>query len=154
MDALRNAPPRSSSCGDDNDDHVDPNVITNPLDEAQGRGLEERNAPRRSHPWGLTPHWFPSRIWLQEPGGSRRGRERNGQSRLRSDVIGPPASTEAEVNTRIALRQRHLTPQATTPSEYCTRLDDQLRERSVPKVDRIPVVLLPGDTEVKDDGKF
>ncbi|KAG6592485.1 uncharacterized protein IUM83_12553 [Phytophthora cinnamomi] len=155
MDALRSALPLSSRYDDDNDDHVEPNVITNPLDEAKDWELEERNAPRRSH----VPEPLP--LIGSSPGYGSRSRENPAEvanemakGLLGSYVIEPPALTEAEVNTRIALRQRHLTPQKTTSSEDCTRLDDQLRERSVPKVDRIPVVPLPGETEVEDDGKF
>ena len=64
------------------------------------------------------------------------------------------ATTSDDIAERDALREKYLTPEATTISEYQLKLTEQARGASVPTQRTIPVVLYPGESEAEDDNKF
>ena len=51
----------------------------------------------------------------------------------------------------ILSRERYLTPEATTTSEYQIKLTEQARDASVPTQRTVPVVLYPGESGAEDD---
>ena len=67
---------------------------------------------------------------------------------------GREATTLDDNSERDALRERYLTPEATTISEYQLKLTVQARGASVSTQRTIPVVLYPGDSEAEDDNTF
>ena len=62
--------------------------------------------------------------------------------------------TPDDIAERDALRERYLTPEATTISEYYIKLTEQARGASVPTQRMIPVVLYPGQSEAEDGSTF
>ena len=63
---------------------------------------------------------------------------------------GREATTLDDNSERDALRERYLTPEATTIYEYHLKLTEQARGASVPTKRPIPVVLYPGESEAGD----
>ncbi|KAG6602839.1 uncharacterized protein IUM83_06923 [Phytophthora cinnamomi] len=69
-------------------------------------------------------------------------------------VIGPPARTPDEIALRTSLRERLLTPQATTVAEYRERLRRQGLRQSVPQMRTYPVVLNPSEDPTVYEAQF
>ena len=67
---------------------------------------------------------------------------------------GREATTSNDIAERDALREGHLTPEATTISEYQIKLTEQESGASVLKQRTIPVVLYPGNSEAENDNTF
>ena len=67
---------------------------------------------------------------------------------------GCEATTPDDIAERDDLRERYLTPKATTISEYQVKLAEQERAASVSTQRTIPVVLYPVESEAKDDITF
>ncbi|GMF56374.1 unnamed protein product [Phytophthora fragariaefolia] len=78
----------------------------------------------------------------------------NASQLLNTYVIGPAARTPEELAQRSALRERFLTPQVTSLSEYRERLRVQGQRGSVPPMRTYPVVLQPGDDSTEYDARF
>ena len=76
-----------------------------------------------------------------------------GQS-LTTLPTGSETKTSDEIAERDTLKERYLTPEATTISEYQLKLTGQARGASVPTKRPIPVVLYPGESEVENDNIF
>ena len=64
------------------------------------------------------------------------------------------ATTSDDIAERDALREKYLTPEATTISEYQLKVTEQARGASVPTQRMIPVVLYLGESEAEDDNTF
>ncbi|KAE8886828.1 hypothetical protein PF003_g28914 [Phytophthora fragariae] len=145
--ALRNAPPLPSR-----DDAEGSNVNTNDLDGAQSRQLEVRREASKSNIPAALPLVKKSKDY--HFGGSKSPAKEAtelAKDSLVEYVIGPAARSDKELAKRDTWCKRLLTPQTTSPAEYCARLDAQLAKSSVPQINRIPVVLLRGEDEVEDD---
>ncbi|KAI9979953.1 hypothetical protein PInf_027092 [Phytophthora infestans] len=142
--ALRDAPPLSSRY--DEEDRYDHNVITNDLDEAQGRQLSNEQRSQSFRPV-VRPLVLTSR---RDYGFQTRNPVEAtclaAQRPLNTYTCGPAASTADEQVQRHRLRERYLTPQVTTPREYQARLQMQLNREPVPSMRAIPVVLNPGES--------
>ncbi|KAE9111218.1 hypothetical protein PF010_g10882 [Phytophthora fragariae] len=136
--ALRNAPPLPSR-----DDAEGSNVNTNDLDGAQSRQLEVRREASKSNIPAALPLVKKSKDY--HFGGSKSPAKEAtelAKDSLVEYVIGPAARSDKELAKRDTWCKRLLTPQTTSPAEYCARLDAQLAKSSVPQINRIPVVLL------------
>ncbi|POM81143.1 Hypothetical protein PHPALM_928 [Phytophthora palmivora] len=111
------------------------NIITNPLDEAQGRWLEQQRDVPRSN--------IPEARPLEAA-----------QQRFTGYVIRPEATTPNQVAARTQLREQYLPPQRTTPYEYAPHHSDQINSMSVPDMRRFPVVFRPGKLSHEEDAQF
>ncbi|POM74787.1 hypothetical protein PHPALM_8199 [Phytophthora palmivora] len=121
------------------------NIITNPLDEAQGRQLEQQRGASRSN----IPEARPLVMGLWLPAPRSRGCCSGGCPAALEN-----ATTPDQVSARTQLREQYLTLQRTTPSEYAQRLSDQSNNLSVPDMRRIPVVFRPGELSHEEDAQF
>ncbi|GMF57033.1 unnamed protein product [Phytophthora fragariaefolia] len=105
------------------DSVMEGSVVTNDLDETQSRQVAlELQAPVSSRPVArplLTPSVRDYGFEPRDPAETAR----NAASQLLNTyVIGPAARTPEELAQRAALRERFLTPQVTSLSEYRERL--------------------------------
>ncbi|EGZ28686.1 hypothetical protein PHYSODRAFT_322319 [Phytophthora sojae] len=101
-DPLRHAPPLPPR---DGDDPTDPDTVSNPLDQAQRRQLEERTAPTRSNIPEALPIVNPSRRDYGFTSSEDPLKVANDWAKglLGSYIVGPRASTTADVDERLAL---------------------------------------------------
>ena len=67
---------------------------------------------------------------------------------------GREATTPDDIAERDDLRERYLTPEATTISEYQIKLREQARRASVPTQRTIPVFLYSSKSKAEDDSTF
>ncbi|KAE8959772.1 hypothetical protein PR002_g30426 [Phytophthora rubi] len=120
------------------------------------RQLEVRRETSRSNIAAALPLVMKSRKDYRFGGSKDPAKEATelAKGSLVEYVIGPATRSDAELAKRDTWRKRLLTPQTTSPAEYCARLDAQLVKCSVPQINRIPVVLLRGEDEVEDDVQF
>ncbi|POM80193.1 Hypothetical protein PHPALM_2002 [Phytophthora palmivora] len=128
------------------------NIITNPLDEAQGQQLEQQRGASRSNIPEARPLVSNSqRDYSFRPRDPAVVARESAQQLLTTYVIGP---TPDQVCAPTQLREQYLTLQRTTPSEYAQRLSDQSNNLSVPDMRRIPVVFRPGELSHEEDAQF
>ncbi|KAG6616173.1 uncharacterized protein IUM83_03792 [Phytophthora cinnamomi] len=99
-------------------------VVTNNLDEAQAeRPAVRMNLPPRSQRPELRSLLTTGRAdYNVQPRDTVEAARQAATQNLTLYVIGPPARTPGEVDMRNSLRERLLTPQATTVAEYRERL--------------------------------
>ncbi|GMF62421.1 unnamed protein product [Phytophthora fragariaefolia] len=130
-------------------------VVTNDLDETQSRQLAlELQAPVSRRPVTrplLTPSVRDYGFQPRDPAETAR---HAASQLLNTYVIGPAARTPEELAQRAALRERFLTPQVTSLSEYRERLRVQGQRGSVPPMRTYPVVLQPGEDSTEYDSRF
>ena len=67
---------------------------------------------------------------------------------------GREATTPDDIAERDALRERYLTPEATTIIEYQLKLKEQAHGATVPTQRTIHVVLYPGESDAEYDSTF
>ncbi|POM80194.1 hypothetical protein PHPALM_2001 [Phytophthora palmivora] len=131
------------------------NIITNPLDEAQGRQLEQqRGAPPSNIPEARPLVSDSQQNYGFRPRDPAVVAREAAQQLLPTYVIGPEATTPDQVAARTQLREQYLKPQRTTPSEYTQHLSDKSNNLSVPDMRRIPVVFRPGELSHEADAQF
>ncbi|KAI9998757.1 hypothetical protein PInf_003347 [Phytophthora infestans] len=150
--ALRDAPPLSSRYGEE--DRYDHNVITNDLDEAQGRQLSNEQRSQSFRPLVRPLVLTSRRDYGFQPRNPAEAARLAAQQPLNTYTCGPAASTTDEQVQRHRLRERYLTPQVTTPQEYQARLQMQLSRQPVPSMRTIPVVLNPGESQRAYEAQF
>ncbi|GMF63570.1 unnamed protein product [Phytophthora fragariaefolia] len=130
-------------------------VLTNDLDEAQSRQVAlEPQAPVSRRPVArplLTPSVRDYGFQPRDPAEAAR---HAASQLLNTYVIGPAARTPEELAQRAALRERFLTPQVTSLSEYRERLRGQGQRCSVPPMRTYPVVLQPGEDSTEYKSRF
>ncbi|POM73643.1 hypothetical protein PHPALM_9494 [Phytophthora palmivora] len=131
------------------------NIITNPLDEAQGRQLEQqRGAPRSNIPEARPLVSDSQRDYGFRPRDPAVVAREAAQQLLTTYVIGPEATTPDQVAVRAQPRDQYLTPQRATPSEYAQRQSDQSHNLSATDMRRIPVIFRPGGLSHEEDTQF
>ncbi|GMF54597.1 unnamed protein product [Phytophthora fragariaefolia] len=130
-------------------------VVTNDLDEAQSRQVTlELQTPVSRRPVArplLTPSVRDYGFQPRDPAETAR---QAASQLLNTYVIGPAARAPEELAQRAALRERSLTPQVTTLSEYGERCRGQGLRDSVPPMRTYPVVLQPGEDSTEYDSRF
>ncbi|GMF51803.1 unnamed protein product [Phytophthora fragariaefolia] len=130
-------------------------VVTNDLDEAQSRQVAlELQAPVSRRPVARPPLTPSVRDYGFQPRDPAETARHAASQLLNTYVIGPAARTPEELAQRAALRERFLTPQVTSLSEYRERLRVQGQRGSVPPMRTYPVVLQPGEDSTEYDSRF
>ncbi|GMF58954.1 unnamed protein product [Phytophthora fragariaefolia] len=134
---------------------MEESVVTNDLDEAQSRQVAlELQAPVSRRPVAqplLTPSVRDYGFQPRDPAETAR---HTASQLLNTYVIGPAARTLEELAQRAALRERFLTLQVTSLSEYRERLRVQSQRGSVPPMRTYPVVFQPGEDSTEYDSRF
>ncbi|GMF45640.1 unnamed protein product [Phytophthora fragariaefolia] len=134
---------------------MEESVVTNDLDEAQSRQVAlELQAPVSRRPVAR-PLLTPSvRDYGFQPRDPAETAHQAASQLLNTYVIGPAARTPEELAQRTALRERFLTPQVTSLSEYRERLRVQGQRGSVSPMRTYPVVLQPAEDSTEYDSRF
>ncbi|GMF33960.1 unnamed protein product [Phytophthora fragariaefolia] len=134
---------------------MEESVVTNDLDEAQSRQVAlELQAPVSRRPVArslLTPSVRDYGFQPRDPAETAR---QAASQLLNTYVIGPAARTPEVLAHRTALRERFLTPQVSSLSEYRERLRVHGQRGSVPPMRTYPVVLQPGEDSTEYDSRF
>ena len=131
---------------------LDEPIITNKLYEKQQRYFEENERARRlSQTLAITKAHSEYRF---KPLSVDELLRKFSRQPLTTWPTGREATTSEDIDERDALRDRYLTPEATTISEYQLKLMEQARGASVPTQITVPVVLYTGESEAEDDSTF
>ncbi|GMF47765.1 unnamed protein product [Phytophthora fragariaefolia] len=137
------------------DSVMEESVVTKDLDEAQSCQVAlELQAPVSRRPVArplLTPSVRDYGFQPRDPAETAR---QAASQLLNTYVIGPAARTPEELVQRSALRERFLTPQVTSLSEYRERLRVQGQRGSVPPMRTYPVALQPGEDSTEYAPRF
>ncbi|KAG4233197.1 hypothetical protein PC116_g18589 [Phytophthora cactorum] len=150
--ALLDAPPLTSRY---EEDRIDPNVITNDLDEAQGRQLSTEPSSQRSNRPVARPLTLPSRLdYGFQPLDPAETACRAALQLLDTYVCEPSAATADQQVRRHTLRERFLTQQVTNPRKYREHLQQQLHGQPVPAMRTVPVVIRPGEVTTAYEAQF
>ena len=128
---------------------LDEPIMTNELDEQQQRYIEENERDRR----------LSQTLAIAEAHSDYRFKPLSVDELLRKFAgqplttwpTGREATTSNDIAERDALRQRYLTPETTTISEYQVKLAEQARGDSVPTQRTVLIVHYPGESEAVDD---
>ncbi|GMF26711.1 unnamed protein product [Phytophthora fragariaefolia] len=128
------------------DSSMEEAVVTNDLDGDQSRQIElELQAPASRRPVARPIRTPSLRDYGFQPRDPAETARQAALQLLNTYVIGLTARTSEELAQSIALRERFLTPQVTTLSEYRERLRVEGQRGSVPSMRTYPVVLQPGE---------
>ena len=131
---------------------LEPDIITNRLDEQEHAYVMAEEIARQRSQTAATLRARRDYVF-RPPTVEERLRQVAGQS-LSGWSTGPEATTPSDIATRDALRERYLTPQVVSMTQYLARLNDQARGASVPSMRTIPILLHPGETESENDDNF